>query len=145
MQVCPRQRGVSIIEILVALAVLSVGIYGAAELFVTARHSAVIADRKVRASGLAQLKFEELRTAGPALAGAWASAERAGDGSVRWPKDGPQPVAQDTRFAWRAIVRPSADGPAHLTVEVFESGRESPLMARISGWALATASAGGGS
>jgi type II secretory pathway pseudopilin PulG len=136
---------VSLIEILVALAVLSVGIYGAAELLVAARNSATLADRKVRASGLAQLKFEELRAAGPALADQWLSAERAADGTVRWPKGGPQATPQDGRFAWRAIVKPAADGPAHLTVEVFEIGRESPLMARVSGWATAGVPKGGGS
>lgn len=101
-------RALTLVEMLVALAVLGVGISSVADLIESSRRSGDATDFRVQAAALAQGKLAELG-ANPALA---ASAGAAGGEGVLLPAAGPKPFPQDGRYAWRAIVRAEPGQPA---------------------------------
>lgn len=140
--------GASLIEILVALAILSVGIYGVAEMLTASRHSANLADQKIRAAGLARLKFAELSAApAGALRDAAASGRPTGLNAVSLTGETRNVFAQDENYTWRAIVNTDAASPGQMavTVEVARAGEpDNPVLARMRG-SIFTPAAGGGS
>ncbi|MBX7244390.1 MAG: prepilin-type N-terminal cleavage/methylation domain-containing protein [Candidatus Sumerlaeaceae bacterium] len=147
MKTLSPRRAVTLIEVLVALAVLSVGIFGIAELLLRSRGSAALAEIKMQAAGLGELKFEELRASGPALAAAISGLSAAEGEDLNLPADGPQAFEQNAKYVWRAGLRPDPANKnrVYVRVDVSQSGpagNKGPV-ARIGGWVLIPKGGGG--
>lgn len=96
-----------------ALALLSFGLYAAADLVSAARRTSLMTRNSIQANGLAQLKLEELRCAGASVC---ASASQSGllAGNV---------FEQNPRYSWSAQVSPcpSAAGSMEVVVSVISA------------------------
>ncbi len=118
--VSARRAAFSLVEVLVALVVFSVGIYSVAGVLSSSQRTAAGSDYRLQGSGLAQLKLEELKSS-PAVLEAVAAE---GDEEVRLPADGPKAFEQNNAFSWSATVRrhPEPRNRLHLQVDVTRSG-----------------------
>lgn len=122
--VSTRQAGFSLVEVLVALVVLSVGIYSVAGLVSDSRRTAAGSDHRLQAAGLAQLKLEELKSA-PALAELAAPLESE---ELLLPPEGPGTFDQNPRYAWRATLQRDSElaDRFHIRVEVSSAPAAQP-------------------
>jgi type II secretory pathway pseudopilin PulG len=117
-------RGVTIIEALVALVVLSFGLYSAAELVAASRRNGQMASWRAEAVGLAALKLEELRLAAPRIREMALGRPKAEP--LVFPSTQEERIfPQNKRFSWTATVTQPADDPARLDirVEVFRTAK----------------------
>ncbi len=111
------KRGVSLIEALVALAVLSFGLYGAAELVTASRRNGQMASWRAEAAGLAALKLEELRLAAPAIK-ELLQGKSAGQ-AVAFPEVREARIfPQNKRLSWVAKVKVAPEDGARLDIQV---------------------------
>lgn len=112
--VSARRAAFSLVEVLVALVVLSVGIYSVADILSNSQRKAAGADYRLQGAGLAQLKLEELKSS-PAVM----EAVTAGSGDeILLPTDGPKAFEQNSRYAWRAAVRRHPETPNRVSIKV---------------------------
>ena len=121
---------------MVALAILSIGIWGVADLLMASEHAGARAQAKMAANALGQLKFEELSAAGPNLQAYLAAAKPDSSGEVLYPPDGPRPFQQNNRFTYRAHLKKAEAGQGVLAaVEVRRAGAvvDAPPVARVAG------------
>jgi Tfp pilus assembly protein PilV len=96
-------RAFSIIEILVALAFLSFGIYAVQDLLGSSHRTANLADEKIRLSALGRQKLVELEAAGPNLA---AFLEKAQPGQeISYPAEGARAFDRQPDYQWRASFK----------------------------------------
>lgn len=120
-------RGFSIVEALVALLLLAFGIYSAADVISSARANAMRTERSIQATGLAQLKLEELRLAGPELASLM---ERSTTTTLNLPGTSPGVFDQNAQYHWRAVVQPletdQTTGSLRIHVHVSRAGGKAP-------------------
>lgn len=112
-----RNRGVTIVEALVALTVLSFGLYSAAELVSASRRNGQMASWRAEAAGLAALKLEELRLAAPAVE-ELLRAQGEGKPLVFPVEKRDKIFAQNKRLSWTATVTRPADDAARLDIRV---------------------------
>jgi type II secretory pathway pseudopilin PulG len=97
-------QGVTIVEALVALVVLSFGLYGAAELVQASRKNGHMASLRAQAAGLGALKLEEIRLAGPSLVSELAKLPPGA--ALTLPADGETTtIPQNPRFSFSAEIR----------------------------------------
>ena len=114
---------------MVALALLSFGLYGAADLIASARKTSNLTEVRAQAASLAQLKLEELRASGNNLKALCAAGSQ-----IDLPVSGTQIFEQNVKYAWKAhIIRNSGpSGRIDLAVQVTRAGEAatgSPLSA----------------
>ncbi len=133
------RRGFSLVEILTALAVLSVGIWSVADLMSASQRAAGAADYRLQASALARLKLEELK-ASPALGDAVAAAPGK---ETLIPASGAAPFSQNARYVWKAALQRDARDAnrVDIQVEVLRAGPPRPNEPAVtaSGFVLKTA------
>jgi type II secretory pathway pseudopilin PulG len=110
-------RGVTIIEALVALVVLSFGLYSAAELVTASRRNGQMASWRAEAAGLAALKVEELRLAAPRIREM--TVGRPATEPLVFPTTREERIfPQNKRLSWTATVTRPTDDPARLDIQV---------------------------
>ncbi len=136
----------SLVEVLVALAVLGLGIYALGDLLGATGRTAALADQALTDQALAMAQLESLRAAPDELA-----AKLAGTGAgqiVQIPGAKPAPVPGRPDFQWMAWAsRDAGDGSRiNLRVEVTRAGGKASPAARpamAAGFVLMSAKKGG--
>lgn len=132
MKTAAPRRAFSLIEVIVALAVLTVGVYGLIDVVGSSRHSAFLAHWRLQCVSLGRLKLEELRAAGPELASYMASAPANAKGEVLYPLQGPKPLQRGTSLLWQAVLKRNPENPRRLDIRIMVSSPDrerSPEMA----------------
>jgi hypothetical protein len=107
-------RGVTIVETIVALAILT---FGAAAIFgtmVDSGRQGLTIESRVRRELLASQRLHEILAAPYAELAAWK------------PAAAPAPIAGEEPFLWQAAVERSADGLLHVKATVGERSKTSP-------------------
>ena len=117
MKIRQRRRGVGLVEVLVAIALVALGAYGLVTLLETSQRTGERADREMRMSALALARLHELRLDAGRLAERLDADTTA---PLTIPADNPEPFEDHPEFAWQAIVGRDAGNPEqlHMTVEV---------------------------
>lgn len=83
---------------MVALAILAFGLYGAADLVASARHTSSLTHKRMQATALAQLKLQELRCARENLPPLFSNGAR----EIVLPATGTEVFEQNSRYSWKA-------------------------------------------
>lgn len=117
MKIRQHGRGVGLVEVVVAIALLALGAYGLVTLLDASQRTGERADREMRMSALALARLHELRLDAGRLAGRLDADTTA---PLALPADGPAPFEDHPEFAWSATVERDAADPErlNLTVEV---------------------------
>jgi Tfp pilus assembly protein PilV len=118
--------GISIIEVVVAIGILSVGIYGAADLFSASSHSAVQASNQIEALALANLKCAEISVARSAVE----TMTNSTSAPVIYPTSNPAVFQQNPHYYWQATFQRAGEpaGRIDFQVSVFDNGSTVPLV-----------------
>jgi hypothetical protein len=125
--VWPR-KAVSIVEILVAIAILSVGIYGVADLVMNSRKHAHLSSLRVTADAFARLKAAELTAASATPQGAKFLAGAATKGF--WPAETPVAMDGNDAYTWNTKLSPRKETTSTLDAEisVWHTTQKDPLL-----------------
>lgn len=107
-------RAFTLIELIVAMAILMIGIYGVAEVIAAARGAAVKGDDRIAATSLGRMKVREIQSAGETLAARLASP--ASVTPVLYP-DKPKPFPENEKLSWQAGIMRAAD-PRFARIQV---------------------------
>lgn len=108
-----KSRGFNIVEILVALMLLSFGIYGAADVLTSSQKTGAMTGKRMTGDALARLKIEEIRAA--VSSGSVAVTEK----GLGFPADGtPVIFEQDPRYSWTVWIEPESSPAQVPTVRV---------------------------
>lgn len=114
-----RRRGVSLVEVMVALAVLTFGVYAIHDQFLATRDLGLSHLDRTRARYLAHQKLEELRAAGHGALAAWAPREAAMAPAYAPFRDVTRLDPSPLRFHYRvALAKGAANEPIGVTVDV---------------------------
>ncbi len=103
----PRNKGFNLVELVVAIGILSFGIYGAAELLGASRHTATEGSRRIEATALGNLKLQEFSAARGNLT-AFLAATTGTQGTLH-PPDTAKPFEQNPAYTWQAHFQQSAE------------------------------------
>jgi Tfp pilus assembly protein PilV len=106
------------IEALVAMVVLSFGLYGAAELVTASRTNGQMASWRAEAAGAAALKVEELRLAAPLLSDLLKQNAATTTTLVIPATKQEKILPQNKRLSWTATISRATDDPGRLDIRV---------------------------
>lgn len=108
--------GFNMVEILVALALLAIGIYSAADLITSARRTSGLTHDHMQADALARLKVEEIRSAGENLTPLFPN----GTTTIDLPAQGRGTYEQNPRYTWNAhlSLSPGTTQSVEIAVDV---------------------------
>lgn len=112
----PRNKGFNLVELVVAIGILSFGIYGAAELLGASRHTATEGSRRIEATALGNLKLQEFSAARENIA-AFLSSTTGTQGTL-YPPDAAKAFEQNAAYAWQAQFQRSAEMAEKVDVVV---------------------------
>jgi prepilin-type N-terminal cleavage/methylation domain-containing protein len=112
-----RGHGFSLIELMVALAILTVGIYALADLLIASRRTARNGDDRIAATALGRMKMREIQVAGEQVAVLLADRP-----DVLVPAEGPASFAENPRLRWQATLTRDAESSRTIQVAVAVSG-----------------------
>jgi len=114
-------RGYSMMEVLLALVVISFGLYGLLDLITTTQKQSVRAHRRAVAVELARARMAELQAAGyDAVAGLWAKSSADPSKPLDYPPETAAFAApyKAKNFRWQAHLVRDAQHPEVIQVEV---------------------------
>lgn len=114
-----RRRGVSLVEVMVAVAVLTFGVYAIYDQFMSTRDRGLTQLDRTRARYLAHQKLEELRAAGHEALAAWEPEGDAMAPAYAPFRDMTQLDRSSLRFHYRvALTKGASNEPIGVTVDV---------------------------
>ena len=108
------EQAFSLIELMVALAILMIGVYSLADLLGSSRHAASMGDERITALSLGRMKlreFEAAREQVPALL--------ANQAEAKYPQEGPKPFEENPSLLWQAhFRRPGSGNGIEVSVDI---------------------------
>ena len=115
MKMSRSRRGISLIEVIVAVALLSVGLVGLLTLLNESQRAGVRADREMDQAALALARLHELRLQAPQLAERLSSQTT---GSLVLTGEKPEPFPDHPDYAYQASVSRNAETTNQLNLEI---------------------------